>query len=126
MSNSQPERVVIPSNREGSVVPLLVAGHEVSHPGSLAVARDDSSVPRFPIPDLSLTEQIRETLGSSFTVERELGGGGMSRVFVAYDQTLERRRILTAGQHGLERVAGRFPFAAREGGLPGLEAGRCW
>jgi serine/threonine-protein kinase len=43
---------------------------------------------------LSLAEQIRETLGSSFTVERELGGGGMSRVFVAYDQTLERRVVV--------------------------------
>ena len=42
----------------------------------------------------SLAEQIRETLGSSFTVERELGGGGMSRVFVAYDQTLERRVVV--------------------------------
>jgi serine/threonine-protein kinase len=43
---------------------------------------------------LSLSEQIRETLGSSFTVERELGGGGMSRVFVAYDQALERRVVV--------------------------------
>jgi len=43
---------------------------------------------------LSLAEQIRETLGSSFTVERELGGGGMSRVFVAYDQALERRVVV--------------------------------
>jgi serine/threonine-protein kinase len=43
---------------------------------------------------MSLADQIRETLGSSFTVERELGGGGMSRVFVAYDQTLERRVVV--------------------------------
>jgi eukaryotic-like serine/threonine-protein kinase len=43
---------------------------------------------------LSLTEQLREILGPSFTVERELGGGGMSRVFVAYDQTLERRVVV--------------------------------
>jgi eukaryotic-like serine/threonine-protein kinase len=43
---------------------------------------------------LSLAEQIRETLGTSFTVERELGGGGMSKVFVAYDQTLERRVVV--------------------------------
>ena len=43
---------------------------------------------------MSLAEQIRETLGSSFTVERELGGGGMSKVFVAYDQTLERRVVV--------------------------------
>ena len=43
---------------------------------------------------MSLVEQIRETLGPTFTVERELGGGGMSRVFVAYDQTLERRVVV--------------------------------
>ena len=43
---------------------------------------------------MSLQEQIRETLGPTFTVERELGGGGMSRVFVAYDQTLERRVVV--------------------------------
>ena len=43
---------------------------------------------------LSLAEQIRETLGPTFTIERELGGGGMSRVFVAYDQTLERRVVV--------------------------------
>ena len=50
-------------------------------------------VPCLPIP-VSLAEQIRETLGPTFTVERELGGGGMSRVFVAYDQTLERRVVV--------------------------------
>jgi TolB-like protein len=43
---------------------------------------------------VSLAEQIRDTLGPSFTVERELGGGGMSRVFVAYDQALERRVVV--------------------------------
>jgi serine/threonine-protein kinase len=43
---------------------------------------------------VSLAEQIREALGSAFTVERELGGGGMSRVFVAYDRTLERRVVV--------------------------------
>ena len=43
---------------------------------------------------MSLQQQIRDTLGPTFTVERELGGGGMSRVFVAYDQTLERRVVV--------------------------------
>lgn len=50
--------------------------------------------PKLPVPSLSLVDQIRDTLGSTFTVERELGGGGMSRVFVAYDQTLERRVVV--------------------------------
>ena len=43
---------------------------------------------------MSLADQVREALGTTFTVERELGGGGMSRVFVAYDQTLERRVVV--------------------------------
>ncbi|HUQ81860.1 MAG TPA: serine/threonine-protein kinase [Gemmatimonadaceae bacterium] len=43
---------------------------------------------------MNLSDQIRDTLGPTFTVERELGGGGMSRVFVAYDQTLERRVVV--------------------------------
>ena len=57
------------------------------------VPSPESRVP-LPTSPLSLAEQIRETLGSSFTVERELGGGGMSKVFVAYDQTLERRVVV--------------------------------
>ena len=38
-----------------------------------------------------LIEQLSAALGPAYTVERELGGGGMSRVFVALDRTLERR-----------------------------------
>ncbi|WP_434479957.1 protein kinase domain-containing protein [Gemmatimonas sp.] len=34
---------------------------------------------------------IQRHLGDDFTLERELGGGGMSRVYVAYDRRLERR-----------------------------------
>lgn len=30
-----------------------------------------------------LRDQLQTTLGGSYTLERELGGGGMSRVFVA-------------------------------------------
>ncbi len=41
-----------------------------------------------------MTDQLRDrlqtTLGSQFTVERELSGGGMSRVFVALDEALGR------------------------------------
>ncbi|MGA9836309.1 MAG: protein kinase [Gemmatimonadaceae bacterium] len=36
-------------------------------------------------------EALQLTLGPTYAVERELGGGGMSRVFVAFDQTLGRR-----------------------------------
>ena len=41
-----------------------------------------------------LREQVQANLGASYTVERELGGGGMSRVFVAYDATLGRSVVL--------------------------------
>ena len=41
---------------------------------------------------------LRDTLDSeisgSYTIERELGGGGMSRVFVATEKLLDRRVVL--------------------------------
>lgn len=41
-----------------------------------------------------LLEQLRQTLGSSYTIERELGGGGMSRVFVAEETALGRKVVI--------------------------------
>ncbi len=38
-----------------------------------------------------LLTQLQETLGRDYTVEREVGGGGMSRVFVATDNVLGRK-----------------------------------
>ena len=37
-----------------------------------------------------LQQQLQSSLGTAYTLERELGGGGMSRVFVARDKALER------------------------------------
>ena len=37
-----------------------------------------------------LVDQLATALGSAYTIERELEGGGMSRVFVAFDDTLQR------------------------------------
>jgi serine/threonine-protein kinase len=37
-----------------------------------------------------LREQLQGTLGAAYVLERELGGGGMSRVFLAEDRSLER------------------------------------
>ena len=37
-----------------------------------------------------LRTQLQSTLGDGYTLERELGGGGMSRVFVARDNALGR------------------------------------
>lgn len=45
---------------------------------------------------MDLREQLQQTLGSSYTLDRELGGGGMSRVFVATDTRLGRRVVVTA------------------------------
>ena len=39
-------------------------------------------------------EQLQATLAGSYTIERELGGGGMSRVFLARDDALGRKVVV--------------------------------
>ena len=41
-----------------------------------------------------LREQLQASLGANYTLERELGGGGMSRVFVATEKTLGRTVVV--------------------------------
>ncbi|HXY32482.1 MAG TPA: serine/threonine-protein kinase, partial [Gemmatimonadaceae bacterium] len=41
-----------------------------------------------------LREQLQRALGASYRIERELGGGGMSYVFVASDTSLGRRVVV--------------------------------
>ena len=43
---------------------------------------------------MDLRDQLQATLGSSYTLERELGGGGMSRVFLARETALDRRVVV--------------------------------
>lgn len=43
---------------------------------------------------MELRQQLQNTLGDAYTLERELEGGGMSRVFVAYERTLGRRVVI--------------------------------
>ena len=43
---------------------------------------------------MSLREQLQTTLGSAYRLERELGGGGMSRVFLAEETALGRRVVV--------------------------------
>jgi serine/threonine protein kinase len=39
-------------------------------------------------------QQLQTSLGSDFLLERELGGGGMSRVFLAQERRLGRRVVV--------------------------------
>lgn len=67
----------------------------------------------------SLRDQLQATLGDCYSIERELGGGGMSRVFVARDVTLGRdvvvKVISPENAEGLsaERFAREVKLAAR-------------
>jgi serine/threonine protein kinase len=42
----------------------------------------------------SLRDQLQITLGDAYTLQRELGGGGMSRVFVGEETSLGRRVVV--------------------------------
>ena len=41
-----------------------------------------------------LKSHLQDALGATYHIERELGGGGMSRVFVARDTTLDRPIVI--------------------------------
>ena len=43
---------------------------------------------------MDLRQQLQETLGTTYVLERELGGGGMSRVFVANETRLNRKVVI--------------------------------
>jgi tetratricopeptide (TPR) repeat protein len=42
----------------------------------------------------NLQDQLTATLGGAYTIERELGGGGMSRVFLAEESRLRRKVVV--------------------------------
>jgi len=48
-----------------------------------------------------ISAQLQATIGEGYTLERELGGGGMSRVFVARDNALGRRVVIKVLPHEL-------------------------
>jgi TolB-like protein/tRNA A-37 threonylcarbamoyl transferase component Bud32/Tfp pilus assembly protein PilF len=68
---------------------------------------------------MNIREQLQASLGGSYTIERDLGGGGMSQVFVALDQSLGRRvvvKILSpvlAGAVNTQRFDREIKLAAR-------------
>jgi eukaryotic-like serine/threonine-protein kinase len=43
---------------------------------------------------MDMLQQLQSTLGNVYTLERELGGGGMSRVFVAREDSLGRKVVI--------------------------------
>ncbi|MFI5311253.1 MAG: protein kinase [Gemmatimonadales bacterium] len=43
---------------------------------------------------MDLRDQLQNALGDAYTLERELGGGGMSRVFVAEETRLKRKVVV--------------------------------
>jgi eukaryotic-like serine/threonine-protein kinase len=43
---------------------------------------------------VDLLTQLQTTLGTTYTLDRELGGGGMSRVFVASERRLNRKVVI--------------------------------
>jgi eukaryotic-like serine/threonine-protein kinase len=67
----------------------------------------------------NLREQLQLALGTAYTLEHELGGGGMSRVFVATEVALDRRVVVKVlpeemvGQVSLERFKREIALAAR-------------
>jgi len=68
---------------------------------------------------MDLRDQLQSTLDTSYTLERELGGGGMSRVFVATENALGRKVVvkvlspeLTAGVN-IDRFKREIQVAAK-------------
>src|SRR5437764_14523686 len=63
--------------------------------------------------------QLQTSLGDAYTVERELGGGGMSRVYLVEDNRLRRRIVVKvlsadlAADVSLMRFAREIAVAAR-------------
>jgi len=68
---------------------------------------------------MDLRDQLQSTLGAAYTLDRELGGGGMSRVFVATETSLARQVVVkvlppeTAGQISVERFRREITLAAQ-------------
>ncbi len=66
----------------------------------------------------TLREQLQDALDAAYTIDRELGGGGMSRVFVARDEALSRDIVVKvlapelAQEMSAERFAREIKLAA--------------
>ena len=71
------------------------------------------------MPDSWLRDQLQHSLGDAYTIDRELGGGGMSRVFVAEELALHRKVVVKvlpddmAGTVSTQRFRREISLAAR-------------
>ncbi|MEO5904450.1 MAG: serine/threonine-protein kinase, partial [Gemmatimonadaceae bacterium] len=83
-----------------SVVASFCEGDRIWEPQSLGFSRKRYlfEVPATFTDTTNLTETLRDQLqtsfGTTYTIQRELGGGGMSRVFVARDESLGRDIVI--------------------------------
>src|SRR5438552_3339553 len=72
-----------------------------------------------PLPSSDLRDQLQATLSGRYTLERELGGGGMARVFVAEETALDRKVVIkvlppeAAAQVSVERFKREILLAAK-------------
>jgi serine/threonine protein kinase len=68
---------------------------------------------------MELRDQLQHTLGNAYQLERELGGGGMSRVFVSHEHALGRKVVVKvlppslSGGVNIERFKREIMVAAR-------------
>ena len=82
-------------------------------------ARIISSRPRSQLAHHDLREQLQASLGPAYILERELGAGGMARVFVAEETAFGRQVVVkvlppdTAGHISVERFRREVQLAAR-------------
>jgi serine/threonine protein kinase len=100
----------VPATR-GAGGALAVAPYVWGHSFAAPVDQDRDTT--------TLPDRLNETLGAVYGFERELGGGGMSRVFVAVEKRYDRRVVvkvlaseLAAGV-SVERFAREVKLAAR-------------
>src|SRR5437016_4357447 len=69
---------------------------------------------------MELKEHLQHSLGASYILERELGGGGMARVFLAQEAALGRKVVVKvlppelAGGVDIERFRREIQLAARQ------------
>jgi TolB-like protein/tetratricopeptide (TPR) repeat protein/tRNA A-37 threonylcarbamoyl transferase component Bud32 len=105
---------------EPSLIAFLTAhGHTAAGTSHRRVLRWFGTPSASSTPTVELRDQLQRTLGDAYTIERELGGGGMSHVFVAEERALGRKVVVkilppeAAAQVSIERFKREIMLAAR-------------